>query len=143
MLGELPAEGACEGTELPAGGGLIPRIYHHLFARMRELQGGQARPGRSVSFSLSCALLEIYKEQVGGGGVGGAATCTKRQPRARHCSAQEACGHAPPTSSPPATRLQVTDLLAPSSAGAVALREDKREGVFAEGLSWHAVDSSE
>ena len=77
MLGELPAEGAGEGAQLPAAAGLIPRTFQHLFARMRELEGGQGRPGRSVSFSLSCSLLEIYKEQVRR--AGSSAACSLRR----------------------------------------------------------------
>lgn len=42
---------------------------------------------------------------------------------------------------PAHTLLQITDLV--SGADKITLREDPREGVYVDGLSWHAVDSGE
>lgn len=48
---------------------------------------------------------------------------------------------APPVSPHPASLLQITDLLNPAGGERVMLREDKQEGVFLEGIQWHAVAS--
>lgn len=73
MLGELPEAGVQAPEELPPAAGLIPRILTHLFSQIVALQR-EPRLGRELSFSVSCALLEIYKEQVSSvlGGVRGA-----------------------------------------------------------------------
>lgn len=63
MLGSLPEQGAGPQAALPDAAGLIPRTFCHLFSRIAELEG-TARPGREVAFTVSCALLELYKEQV-------------------------------------------------------------------------------
>lgn len=67
MLGDLDdgsAAGPTNPDVLPEGAGLIPRTFAHLFHRICELEG-ERRQGREVSFSVSVALFEIYKEQVG------------------------------------------------------------------------------
>lgn len=66
MLGELPEAGQVALQDQPPAAGLIPRILAHLFSQISQLQQEQ-RVGREVTFSVSCALLEIYKEQARGG----------------------------------------------------------------------------
>jgi len=61
--GEGPLSAAAALSE---GAGLIPRIYDHLLTRIGELTSEQ-RTGREVSFTVTVALIEIYKEQVGAG----------------------------------------------------------------------------
>ncbi|KAL4429576.1 hypothetical protein ABPG77_008625 [Micractinium sp. CCAP 211/92] len=48
---------------LPDGAGLIPRTFAYLFRRISDLEEG-LRQGREVSFAVSVALVEIYKEQI-------------------------------------------------------------------------------
>lgn len=62
MMGEIPPSGS---AIYPEQAGLIPRLFRHLFARISELEAGRtsggraARPGRSVTFSASCSMLEV------------------------------------------------------------------------------------
>lgn len=148
MLGELPEAGQVALQDQPPAAGLIPRILAHLFSQISQLQQEQ-RVGREVTFSVSCALLEIYKEQArglagwaGGGGPHGSCKPGRRWARSVPCLHSHviwwcsdwllAC-----------TLLtsQITDLV--SGADKITLREDPRQGVFVDGLSWHAVDSGE
>lgn len=69
MLGELPEPGQAALEQLPPAAGLIPRVLAHLFGQVARLQQEQ-RVGREVAFSVSCSLLEIYKEQVRVGRAG-------------------------------------------------------------------------
>lgn len=148
MLGELPgADGGSTGA-LPDGAGLIPRTFAHLFERMAALEGATGkRPGREVDFTVSCSLLEIYKEQV--------RVCVCVCEGQGHCcrwswklvcllpSRLPSTLHRSPCycSSPPLP--QITDLLSGGAPGGVVLREDRQEGISCEGLTWHAVGSGE
>lgn len=86
MLGRLD-DGDLTGPDspaaLPEGAGLIPRTFAYLFRRISELEG-PLRQGREVSFAVSVALVEIYKEQVRGSGraAGEAAKDAGVRPRA-------------------------------------------------------------
>lgn len=136
MLGELPAttglhrDGYKSISHMPESAGLIPRIVHHLFEKLKkeqqeaeEEEGGGGDGGTTttkVTYTVRCAMLEIYKEEIS-------------DLLALHAV------HGTTATSGPST--------AGTSAGStnnnkLSIREDAR-GVVVDGLTWTNVTSEE
>ena len=82
MLGELPAttglhrDGYKSISHMPENAGLIPRIVHHLFEKLKKEQqeaedrarggggDGDTSASNQVTYTVKCAMLEIYKEEI-------------------------------------------------------------------------------
>jgi chromosome segregation ATPase len=82
MLGELPAttglhrDGYKSICHMPENAGLIPRIVHHLFEELKKEQqeaedeagggggDGDTSASNKVTYTVRCAMLEIYKEEI-------------------------------------------------------------------------------
>ena len=58
VLGALPADAA---AALPNQAGLAPRMFAHLFERIRHAEG-ERREGRELRFLCRVSCLEIYQE---------------------------------------------------------------------------------